>query len=64
MSGLGIAGDLAIQSVKVNDLGTTTVDDKYGTWAAKVDLDYKINPVTLMLGWAYGSGNNNAIGGH
>ena len=63
IAGLGIAGDLALQSAKVNDLGTTTADDKFGAWAAKVDLDYKINPVTLMLGGAYGSGNNNAIGG-
>ncbi len=60
--GLGIAGELDLQNAKINDLGNSTADDKFNAWAAKVDLDYKINPVTLMLGWAYGSGNNNASG--
>jgi hypothetical protein len=67
VAGLGIAGELDVQSVKWDDLAPASLpvrqqDDKYTTMAAKVDFDYKINPVTLMLRGAYGSGNNNVTG--
>ena len=67
VAGLGIAGEVDVQSVKWEDLapaaaGVRLQDPKYTTLAAKVDFDYKINPVTLMLRGAYGSGNNNVTG--
>ena len=67
VAGLGIAGEVDVQSVKFEDLAPAIAsvrkqDDKFTTLAAKVDLDYKINPVTLMLRGAYGSGNNNVTG--
>ncbi len=68
VAGLGIAGEVDVQSVKLTDqapaaITARQIDSKYTTMAAKADLDYKINPVTLMLRGAYGSGNNNVTGG-
>ena len=67
VAGLGVAGEVDVQSVKFTDLApqalsSRQLDSKYTTMAAKVDFDYKINPVTLMLRGAYGSGNNNVTG--
>ena len=58
--GLGIKGEFDVQDVKFEDVPSSAhVDDKYITTAAKLDFDYRIDPVTLMLTGAYGSGNNN-----
>ena len=63
IAGLGIAFDVAGQLVKDTDLASTNHgDNSYKTWAGKFDLDYKINPVTLLFRAAYGSGNNNMSG--
>ncbi len=67
VAGLGIAGEVDVQSVKFEDVAPQALsarqqDPKFTTLAAKVDFDYKINPVTLMLTGAYGSGNNNVTG--
>ncbi len=61
VAGLGIAADVAVQRAKVDNLAASfTGDDKFTTFATKVDLDFTIKPVTLLAGAAYGSGNNNA----
>jgi len=56
VAGLGIKGEVDIQTGKAQDLRLN--DLKFKGWAAKLDLDYKINPVTLMFGAAYGSGDD------
>ena len=64
IAGFGIAADVAVQRAKVDNLAsTTTVDSKFMTFATKVDMDFTIKPVTLLAGFAYGSGNNNATVG-
>jgi len=59
IAGLGIKAELDFQSGSATDLPTSMLGDlKFRGMAAKLDLDYKINPVTLMFSAAYGSGDD------
>jgi hypothetical protein len=55
VGGLGISGELDVQTGKVEDIPGIH-DQGFRGWAGKLDFDYAINPVTLMFGAAYGSG--------
>jgi hypothetical protein len=57
VGGLGIKGELDVQTGKVEDIPGVS-DQSFRGWAGKLDFDYTINPVTLMLGGAYSTGEN------
>ena len=57
IAGFGIKGDIELQTGKITDLGATD-DQKFKGIAALVGLSYKLDPVTLSLDAAYGSGDN------
>ena len=58
--GLGIKAEIDAQTGKFEDLTTTNNPNSlsFRGFAGKLDLDYNINPVTLMFTAAYGSGDN------
>ncbi len=56
VSGLGIKADVELQTGKARN-AIPTGDLKYTGWAALAGLDYKLEPVTLSLEYAYGSGD-------
>lgn len=69
VAGLGIAGEVDIQNVKFTNFpygpgqaAFSGLDTSYNTMAAKLDLDYRLDPVTLFVTAAYGSGNANQSG--
>ena len=63
VAGLGIKAEVDVQHGKAVDTNSVFVpagtgDLKFRGYAAKLDLDYKINPVTLLASAAYGSGDD------
>ncbi len=57
VAGLGIKGEIDMQAGSI-DNAIAGQEAKFRGYAGKVDFDYKINPVTLMVGGAYGSGED------
>ncbi|MCX8026290.1 MAG: alginate export family protein [Thermodesulfovibrionales bacterium] len=55
IAGFGIKADVEIQTGKIK-----TADIKFAGWAAKVGVDYKIDPVKLSLVYGFGSGDGDA----
>ena len=53
VAGLGIKADVELQSGKLKD----TTDIKYRGYAVLIGADYAIDPLTVGLEYAYGSGN-------
>lgn len=53
IAGFGIKADVEIQTGKIK-----ATDVKFAGWAAKVGVDYKIDPVKLMLVYGFGSGDD------
>ena len=58
IANLGVKGEFDIQAGKITDLGTGSDSMKFRGMAGKLDVDYTIQPVTLMFGAAYGSGDD------
>jgi hypothetical protein len=54
IGGFGISGEIDVQTGKVVDIAPE--DLKFRGYAAKLDMDYRLNPVTLLAGAAYGTG--------
>jgi len=54
VDGFGVKLDGELQAGKVENL---PIDVKFQGYAGLVDLSYKLAPVTLVLDWAYGSGD-------
>ncbi len=60
-SGFGLMADAEFQAGDVKNTATANHGDvKFGGWAFKVGGNYKLDPVTLSLDWAWGSGDDNA----
>ncbi len=55
VAGLKLKGDLEVQSGKITDIPG---EMKFRGWAAMVGASYKLEPVTLGIEYAYGSGDN------
>jgi len=58
VSGLGIKGEIDGQFGKTEQIPGAHDHLDFKGYAAKLDLDYTIKPVTLMFTGAYGSGND------
>lgn len=63
VAGFGLKGDVEFQTGKIDDATKLSGNPKFRGWAAMGGASYKIDPVTVSVDVAYGSGDDKGTDG-